>query len=76
MKVAFGLKAHSGWAALIVLGVEHGELEVVLAGPPPALGHLDLIAERAAPLIGPGPCVEAGGLHVLQATHAGNPSVS
>lgn len=29
MKVAFGLKAHSGWAALIVLGSEDGELVVV-----------------------------------------------
>jgi hypothetical protein len=29
MKVAFGLKAHSGWAALIVLGIDQGEMEVV-----------------------------------------------
>lgn len=29
MKVALGLKAHSGWAALIVLGSEDGELVVV-----------------------------------------------
>lgn len=29
MKVAFGMKAHSGWAALIVLGTERGELRVV-----------------------------------------------
>lgn len=29
MKVAFGLKAHSGWAALIALGNEDGELVVV-----------------------------------------------
>ena len=29
MKVAFGLKAHSGWAALIVLGSEDGEIVVV-----------------------------------------------
>jgi len=29
MKVAFGLKAHSGWAALVVLGEERGELRVV-----------------------------------------------
>jgi hypothetical protein len=29
MKVAFGFKAHSGWAALIVLGEERGELVVV-----------------------------------------------
>jgi hypothetical protein len=25
MKVAFGLKAHSGWAALVVLGENDGE---------------------------------------------------
>ncbi|MBI3409428.1 MAG: hypothetical protein HY040_13890 [Planctomycetes bacterium] len=29
MKVAFGLKAHSGWAALVVLGTRGGELQVV-----------------------------------------------
>jgi len=29
MKVAFGFKAHSGWAALVVLGEEHGELIVI-----------------------------------------------
>ena len=29
MKVAFGMKAHSGWAALVVLGTRGGELEVV-----------------------------------------------
>src|SRR6202011_6360641 len=29
MKVAFGLKAHSGWAALVVLGKGSGELQVV-----------------------------------------------
>lgn len=29
MKVGFGLKAHSGWAALVVLGIESGKLEVV-----------------------------------------------
>ena len=29
MKVAFGLKAHSGWAALVVLGRGRGDLEVV-----------------------------------------------
>jgi hypothetical protein len=29
MNVAFGLKAHSGWAALVVLGVTDGELEVI-----------------------------------------------
>ena len=29
MKVAFGMKAHSGWAALVVLGAINGELQVV-----------------------------------------------
>jgi len=29
MKVAFGMKAHSGWAALVVLGTRNGELQVV-----------------------------------------------
>jgi hypothetical protein len=29
MKVAFGLKAHSGWAALVVLGTNGDKLEVV-----------------------------------------------
>jgi hypothetical protein len=29
MKVAFGMKAHSGWAALVVLGTCSGELQVV-----------------------------------------------
>jgi hypothetical protein len=29
MKVAFGMKAHSGWAALVVLGTGSGELQVV-----------------------------------------------
>jgi hypothetical protein len=29
MKVAFGIKAHSGWAALVVLGTRSGELQVV-----------------------------------------------
>jgi hypothetical protein len=29
MKVAFGLKAHSGWAALVVLGKGGGQLQVV-----------------------------------------------
>ncbi len=29
MKVAFGLKAHSGWAVLVVLGTRSGELQVV-----------------------------------------------
>ena len=29
MKVAFGLKAHSGWAALILLGVDDDQFEVI-----------------------------------------------
>jgi hypothetical protein len=29
MKVAFGLKAHSGWAALLVLGTHGGDLEIL-----------------------------------------------
>ena len=29
MKVAFGLKAHSGWAALVVLGAGNGEVQVI-----------------------------------------------
>ena len=29
MNVAFGMKAHSGWAALVALGARPGELEVV-----------------------------------------------
>ena len=29
MKIALGLKAHSGWAALVVLGTQDGELHVV-----------------------------------------------
>ena len=29
MKIALGLKAHSGWAALVVLGTRDGELHVV-----------------------------------------------
>ncbi len=29
MRIALGLKAHSGWAALVVLGTRDGELEVV-----------------------------------------------
>jgi hypothetical protein len=29
MKVAFGIKAHSGWAALVVLGTRSGQLQVV-----------------------------------------------
>ena len=29
MRVAFGMKAHSGWAALVVLGTRSGELQLV-----------------------------------------------
>src|SRR5687768_2096093 len=29
MKVAFGMKAHSGWAALVVLGKDSGQLQVI-----------------------------------------------
>ncbi len=29
MKVAFGMKAHSGWAAVVVLGIRSGQLQVV-----------------------------------------------
>ena len=29
MRVAFGMKAHSGWAALVALGTRGGELQVV-----------------------------------------------
>ena len=29
MKVAFGMRAHSGWAALVVLGTRSGQLQVV-----------------------------------------------
>lgn len=29
MKVAFGMKAHSGWAALVVLGTHGGQLQIV-----------------------------------------------
>ena len=29
MKVAFGLKAHSGWAAMVVIGTPGGQLQVV-----------------------------------------------
>lgn len=29
MKVAFGIKAHSGWAALVVIGVQNDEVTVV-----------------------------------------------
>lgn len=29
MKIAFGMKAHSGWAAVVVVGKRHGDLTVV-----------------------------------------------
>lgn len=29
MKVAFGLKAHSGWAVLVVLGINSGKFEII-----------------------------------------------
>src|SRR5438094_453817 len=29
MRVALGLKAHSGWAALVIVGVERREIQVV-----------------------------------------------
>ncbi len=29
MRVAFGLKAHSGWSALVVVGISSGELRIV-----------------------------------------------
>jgi hypothetical protein len=29
MKVVFGMKAHSGWAALVVVGIRGGEFVVV-----------------------------------------------
>ena len=29
MKVSFGLKPHSGWAALVVLGTDAGNLQVL-----------------------------------------------
>ena len=29
MRVAFGLKAHSGWSALVVVGVNDGEIQVI-----------------------------------------------
>lgn len=32
MQVAFGLKAHSGWAALVALGTDSGRLQVVERG--------------------------------------------
>ncbi len=29
MRVAFGLKAHSGWSALLVVGIDDGEIQVI-----------------------------------------------
>lgn len=42
MKVAFGMKAHSGWAALVVLGSPGGELRVV------DRRRIELVAENDA----------------------------
>ena len=42
MKVAFGLKAHSGWAALVVLGTASGDLQVV------DRRRIDLVEEEEA----------------------------
>ena len=42
MNVALGLKAHSGWAALVVIGVADGELEVI------DRRRLDLVEEEWA----------------------------
>jgi hypothetical protein len=41
MKVAFGMKAHSGWAALVVLGTRSGELQVVERGRMPLVEEED-----------------------------------
>ena len=43
MKVAFGMKAHSGWAALVVLGRRKGELEVI------DRSRLELVEKNEAP---------------------------
>ena len=40
MKVAFGVKAHSGWAALVVLGTVSGEHQVV------ARRRMELVAKE------------------------------
>lgn len=42
MKVAFGMKAHSGWAALVVLGTRNGELQVI------DRRRVELVEEREA----------------------------
>ena len=42
MNVAFGIKAHSGWAALVVLGTRSGKLQVV------ERCRLELVEERNA----------------------------
>jgi hypothetical protein len=42
MRVAFGLKAHSGWAALVALGLVRGGLEVTLRS------RLELVREADA----------------------------
>jgi hypothetical protein len=42
MKVAFGMKAHSGWAALVVLGTRSGELQVV------ARSRMELVEKQEA----------------------------
>jgi hypothetical protein len=43
MRVAFGLKAHSGWAALVGLGVRNGEVHVI------ARSRMELIEKTDAP---------------------------
>ena len=42
MKVVFGMKAHSGWAALVVLGARSGELQVI------DRRRLELVEEKEA----------------------------
>ena len=42
MKIAFGLKAHSGWAALVALGTRSGELQIVDRCP------MELVEENEA----------------------------
>lgn len=41
MRIAFGLKAHSGWAVLVALGRDHGELVVI------ERGRVELVDDRA-----------------------------
>jgi hypothetical protein len=43
MKVAFGIKAHSGWAALVVLGTDAGRPQVV------SRSRMDLIEHHGEP---------------------------